>query len=403
MEIINGKGLVKLWAEGVRIEDQARDQLMRTAALPFIHKWVAAMPDCHWGMGAAIGSVIPTENVIIPAAVGVDIGCGIAGWRTGVHGSEIKTEDLPFLRRELERRIPHGRTNNGGPGDRGAWHNIPCGVSTTWHEQFADEWGALIEHTPRLERANTITQLGTLGTGNHFIEYATDQQGYVWILVHSGSRGAGAAIANHGVKSAKDLMKKYWIKLEDPHLSYLPQGTPEFDTYMNGMFWAQKFAATNRRLMLERALSVLEGHLGVSPIPIEEKVETPHNFVARERHFGKDVWVTRKGACRARFGDRIVIPGSMGERTYVVTGQGNRDAFESCSHGAGRAMSRTEARKTFDLEHHIKATSHVECRKDEGVLDETPGSYKDIDQVMLAQTDLVESTHVLTAFINMKG
>lgn len=404
MEVINEGGLVKLWAEGVKVEDQAREQLKRVARLPFIHKWVAAMPDCHWGMGATIGSVIPTEDVIVPAAVGVDIGCGIAGWKTELKFSDIRTQDRPTLRADLERNIPHGRSHNGGPGDRGAWgdwHDMPKFAKHAWVEDLDDGYNKVLETTP-VHRANNALHLGTLGSGNHFIEYAADQDGFVWILVHSGSRGPGAAIANYWMKQAKELMKRYWVPLEDPHLAYLVQGTSEFNAYIKAMFWAQRFAAANRQSMLQAARTILQLYAS-SEVSILEKVETPHNFVAKERHWDKDVWVTRKGACRAKVGDRIVIPGSMGERSYVVNGKGNRESFESCSHGAGRAMSRTQALKTFDLSHHVRKTAHVECRKDAGVLDETVGSYKDIEAVMAAQSDLVEVTHSLRAFVNVKG
>ncbi|WP_222875443.1 RtcB family protein [Terrihabitans soli] len=387
--------MIKLWTEGVPVEDGAMQQLEQVASLPFIFGHVAVMPDVHYGLGATIGSVIPTKGAVVPAAVGVDIGCGIAGWRTGLRAENLP--HLPELRNRIERAIPHGRTNNGGPGDRGAWEHPPASVRANWHNLFP-EYELLVEATPALEtRRSPIYQLGTLGTGNHFIELAVDQDDHVWILLHSGSRGAGAAIANHYVAEAKRLCAAWHVNLPNPDLAFFPEGSDEFDAYLEATIWAQGYAAINRELMLQAVWDLLD-----RPI-ILEKVETPHNFVARENHKGQNVLVTRKGSSRARKGDRIVIPGSMGAKSYIVTGKGNPESFNSCSHGAGRAMSRTAARKSISMEDHLANISHVECRKTEDLLDESPAAYKDIDAVIAAQSDLIEVTHTLRQVLNVKG
>ena len=387
---------IKAWIEGVPVEDAAMKQLHNLASLPFIHKHVAAMPDVHWGMGATVGSVIATKGAIIPAAVGVDIGCGMMAVQTS-----LKAEDLPDnllgVRTAIEAAIPHGRTDNGGVNDRGAWGEakaVPAG------ERLA----AIIAKHPKLERASKRAghHIGTLGTGNHFIEICLDETDAVWVMLHSGSRGIGNAIGQYFIERAKEDMRRWFINLPDADLAYLPEGSENFHDYVEGVHWAQKFALENRERMMKATLAALE-KAGLFFQSHLVAVNCHHNYVAKEHHFGANVWLTRKGAVRAREGDLGIIPGSMGARSYIVRGKGNPESFHTCSHGAGRAMSRTEAKRRFTVEDHIAATAHVECRKDADVIDETPAAYKDIDAVMTAQTDLVEIVHTLRQVVCIKG
>ncbi len=396
----NGRGLVKAWVRGVQLEDKAREQLLNVASLPFIFRWVAAMPDVHAGMGATIGSVIPTRGAVIPAAVGVDIGCGMMAHRTQLTASDLP-DDLAPLRAEIERVVPHGRTHHGGRGDRGAWANPPERVQAAWAE-LEPEFAEICAKNPGIARSNNLVHLGTLGTGNHFVEICLDTEDRVWVMLHSGSRGVGGRIGNHFIKAAKADMQRYYVQLPDPNLAFFPQGTQGFSDYLQAAGWAQRFAQINRALMMQAVLGVLAAEIG-DPGEGELTVNCHHNYVARENHFGQQVWVTRKGAVRARAGELGIIPGSMGARSYIVRGLGNDDAFHSCSHGAGRAMSRTAARKRFTIEEHVAATAGIECRKDAEVLDETPMAYKDIDAVMHAQRDLVEIVHTLRQVVCVKG
>lgn len=393
---------IKAWTEDVAVEPGALTQLRNLATLPFIYKWVAVMPDVHQGMGATIGSVIPTTGAIIPAAVGVDIGCGMQAALTSLTAEDLP-EDLGGLRAAIERAVPHGRTNDGRPGDRGAWGEAPKRVRAAWAE-LEPRFEELVSGHGRIRRGPTLEHLGTLGTGNHFIELCLDGDQRVWVMLHSGSRGVGNRIGRYFINQAKAEMKRWFVELPDPDLAYLPQGTELFRDYLAGASWAQDYAATNRRLMMEATLEALQGCSQLPPFeaPLDE-VACHHNYVAWEDHFGKNVLVTRKGAVRARQGDRGIIPGSMGARSYLVRGLGQRESFSSCSHGAGRAMSRSAARRSFTLEQHREATSGIECRKDEGVLDETPMAYKPIEAVMHAQRDLVEITHELRQVLCIKG
>lgn len=405
MQVIQGSngGLIKAWIDGVSVEDQARKQLDNIASMPFIHKHIAIMPDCHWGMGATVGSVIPTKGAIIPAAVGVDIGCGMMARRTGLTASDLP-DNLHGLRTAIEKRIPHGRTDNGGDNDRGSWSDT---VPTAGDDLLA-ELATITDKHPKLAQAERRAphHLGTLGTGNHFVEVCLDEEGRVWIMLHSGSRGIGNRIGSYFIELAKQDMRKWFVNLPDEDLAYLPQGTDHFNDYMKAVSWAQRFARLNRELMMEAAIAALRE---VVPKPFEtdcEAVNCHHNYVAQEKHFGADVLLTRKGAVSAKEGELGIIPGSMGAKSFIVRGKGGaagREAFFSCSHGAGRAMSRTQAKKQFTLEDHAKATEGVECRKDEGVLDETPAAYKDIDAVMAAQSDLVDVVHTLKQVVCMKG
>lgn len=390
---------IKVWNDGVPVEDAAVNQLRNVASLPFVFKHVAAMPDVHWGMGATVGSVIATKGAIIPAAVGVDIGCGMVAARTNLTASDLP-DTLAPMRSAIEAAVPHGRTDNGGVNDRGAWGE--------GHDLGVLGSGLLaltVEH-PKLERAAGRAQhhLGTLGTGNHFIEVCLDENQNVWVMLHSGSRGIGNAIGSYFIEKAKADMRRWFINLVDADLAYLPEGSEGFDQYVKAVSWAQDFAAANRRVMLAATLDAIRSTLGRDDVGGDvEAINCHHNYVARENHFGQNVLLTRKGAVRARQGDLGIIPGSMGVRSYIVRGKGNPESFMSCSHGAGRKMGRREAERTFTLADHEAATAGVECRKDAGVLDETPGAYKDIDAVMAAQTDLVEVVHTLKQVLCVKG
>ncbi|MEN8150951.1 MAG: RtcB family protein [Planctomycetota bacterium] len=393
---------VKAWVRGVDIADNAKKQLMNTARLPIVFRWVAAMPDVHWGLGATVGSVVPTVDAIIPAAVGVDIGCGMMAVRTTLTASDLPGS-LSGLRRDIEKAVPHGRTNHGGRGDRGAWENPPARVGDAWRK-LRPGYERIIAAHPRLDRGRHVQQLGTLGTGNHFIELCLDTEDSVWIMLHSGSRGVGNRIGMHCIKLAQKDMKKHIRELPDRDLAYFEEGTRHFDDYVFAVEWAQRYARVNRELMLAAILDALTANPDVPKFStVDKAVDCHHNYVARETHYGTDVFVTRKGAVRAGRGDMGIIPGSMGARSFIVRGLGNPESFESCSHGAGRLMSRNEARKRFTVDQHAADTSHVECRKDRSVLDETPKAYKPIDDVMAAQNDLVEVVHELRQVICVKG
>lgn len=401
-----GRVPIKMWTKGVAVEDAAMAQLRNVASLPFVHKHVAAMPDVHWGMGATVGSVIPTKGAIVPAAVGVDIGCGMIAQRTTLTADDLPDNLLP-LRTEIERRVPHGRTNNGGPGDRGAWHDIPDVYGGAFSDAMRGELTAVFDKHPALRKQWTVERaarhLGTLGTGNHFVEVCLDEEQRVWVMLHSGSRGIGNRIGTYFIERAKEDMRRWFINLPDADLAYLPQGSDLFGDYLKAVHWAQEYAMLNRRLMMGAAMAALMLEV---PKPFQTDaaaVNCHHNYVSWEHHFGENVIVTRKGAVRAREGEMGIIPGSMGARSFIVRGKGNAESFCSCSHGAGRAMSRGAAKKRFTLEDHIAATAGVECRKDADVIDETPGAYKDIDAVMAAQSDLVSVEHTLKQVLCVKG
>ncbi len=403
-EVISGESgvPVKAWTRGVPVEDAAKQQLLNVAQLPFIYKWIAAMPDVHWGMGATVGSVIPTKKAIIPAAVGVDIGCGMMALRTTLNASQLP-DDLRAIRTAIEKAVPHGRTDNGGRNDRGAWRNVPSRQLEVW-SQLEPRYAALVEKHPKLGRGNDLNHLGTLGTGNHFIEVCLDESQDVWFMLHSGSRGVGNRIGSYFIELAKQDMRKFYVNLPDANLAYLPQGTQHFDDYVAAVHWAQDYAMWNRRLMMESVVQAVRSSGVLPPFEAtEEMVNCHHNYVAVENHYGENVFVTRKGAVRARSGDLGIIPGSMGAKSFIVRGKGNPESFDSCSHGAGRAMSRTEAKRRFTVADHAKATEGVECRKDQDVLDETPAAYKSIDAVMEAQKDLVDVVHTLRQVVCVKG
>ena len=391
---------IKRWTKGVQLEDVAHEQLRNTARMPFIYKHIAAMPDVHWGMGATIGSVIPTKGAIIPAAVGVDIGCGMMAVRTTLRASNLP-DNLSAVRSAIEAAVPHGRTANGGKADRGAWHDIPKEIEVGWSALRLRYEGLVAAH-PKAKAFNTDRHLGTLGTGNHFIEVCLDEEGHVWAMLHSGSRGCGNRIGTYFISLAKKEMERWFIHLPDKDLAYLVEGSDLFNDYIKAVGWAQEYASLNRQLMMDAVLTAMRKTLP-SFATFELAINCHHNYVARENHFGANVWLTRKGAVRAREGDFGIIPGSMGAKSFIVKGKGNPESFYSCAHGAGRSMSRGEAKRRFTLEDHARDTEGVECRKDAGVIDETPRAYKDIEAVMAAQTDLVEVVHTLRQVVCVKG
>ena len=391
---------IKAWIKGVQLEDAARQQLLNVADLPFIHKHVAAMPDVHWGMGATIGSVIPTKGAIIPAAVGVDIGCGMMAMQTTLRADQLP-DNLSAVRTDIESAIPHGRTDNGGKNDRGAWGDLPQTAGERWL-CLSDRYDAITEKHPKALAFNNARHMGTLGTGNHFIEVCLDEGGQVWVMLHSGSRGCGNRIGTYFIQAAKKEMERWFISLPDKDLAYLVEGSELFGDYVEAVEWAQDYAYENRNEMMSATLSAMRRTLPEFAVT-DMAVNCHHNYVTKENHYGANVWITRKGAVRAREGDLGIIPGSMGVRSYIVRGKGNPVSFHSCSHGAGRLMSRGQAKKQFTLEDHAMATEGVECRKDAEVIDETPGAYKDIDAVMAAQQDLVEVVHTLKQIVCVKG
>jgi len=391
---------IKRWTRGVQLGDVAHEQLRNTAKMPFLHKHLAVMPDVHWGMGATIGSVLATTGAIIPAAVGVDIGCGMMAVRTTLTADQLP-DNLAVLRSDIEASVPHGRTAHGGKTDRGAWHDIPPEVAACW-SNISFRYDCLITEHPKAKAFNTDRHLGTLGTGNHFIEVCLDEEDRVWAMLHSGSRGCGNRIGTYFIGRAKKEMERWFIHLPDKDLAYLVEGSDLFEDYIKAVGWAQEYASLNREIMMRAVLAAMKRKL--APFDLGEMaVNCHHNYVAREHHFGKNVWLTRKGAVRAREGDLGIIPGSMGAKSYIVRGKGNPDSFNSCAHGAGRSMSRGDAKRRFTLEDHAKATEGVECRKDVGVIDETPMAYKDIGAVMAAQRDLVEVVHTLRQVVCVKG
>jgi tRNA-splicing ligase RtcB len=392
---------IKAWTRGVPIEESALKQLRNVASLPFIHSHVAVMPDVHWGMGATVGSVIATAGAIIPAAVGVDIGCGMMAVKTSIRAEHLP-DNLAGVRSAIEAAVPHGRTDNGGRNDKGAHAGDPPAAAQARWADLADGYQAVVDKHPKAAHVRGLGHLGTLGTGNHFIELCLDEAGDVWVMLHSGSRGVGNRFGTYFIERAKADMRRWFINLPDADLAYFPEGSEGFGDYFKAVSWAQKYALANREVMMEQVLGALRETFP-DLVTTDTAVNCHHNYVAHETHFGKKVFVTRKGAVRAGDGELGIIPGSMGARSFIVRGKGNRDSFCTCSHGAGRAMSRTEAKRRFTLEDHIAATQGVECRKDAEVIDETPMAYKDIAAVMAAQADLVEIVHTLRQVVCVKG
>ena len=404
-----GRAPVKAWVKGVPLDDGARRQLENIARLPFIHSHVAAMPDVHFGLGATVGSVIATRGAIIPAAVGVDIGCGMMAMRTTLTANQLP-DSLTSMRCAIEKAVPHG-----GVGVNGGWSNkhnrhMPSLVSSRWEDTGLEKGLKKIqEKHPKINNRHFVGHLGTLGGGNHFIEVCLDEEDRVWVMLHSGSRGIGNAIGRYFIAQAREMLMKRdgYKSVPDVNLAWFEEGEELFDDYTEAVGWGQDYARINREIMMSRVLDALRKELKrtkVKPFKTEKvAVNCHHNYVQRETHFGADVWLTRKGAVSARAGELGIIPGSMGARSFIVRGKGNADSFCSCSHGAGRIMSRTDAKQSFTLADHRAATEGVECRKDRSVIDETPGAYKDIDAVMAAQGDLVEIVHTLKQVVCVKG
>ena len=400
-ELIETGGVpIKAWTRGVGIEAAARKQLENVARLPIIFRHLAVMPDVHFGIGATVGSVVPTEHAIIPAAVGVDIGCGMMAVQTTLEANKLP-DDLKQLRTAIETAVPHGRTSGGGRGDRGAWHDVPSTTAEAWQE-LAPTYKAISDKHKHIGKGNDVTQLGTLGGGNHFIEVCLDETDHVWLMLHSGSRGVGNRIGTYFIELAKRDLERQAKSLPDKDLAYFLEGSKHFAEYFEAVEWAQRYALINRQLMMNAVIAAARKHLPRFELG-EMAVNCHHNYVAREHHFGSDVLITRKGAVRAGLGDLGIIPGSMGARSFIVRGKGNPESFNSCSHGAGRMMSRGEAKRRFTVEDHVRATEGIECRKDAAVIDETPMAYKPIDKVMAAQSDLVEIVHELKQIVCVKG
>lgn len=387
-----GSRPIKIWTDDV--EASALTQLKNLSRLPFIaSNGVACMPDVHAGIGSTVGTVIATEKAVIPAAVGVDIGCGMNAVRLSLKVSDLP-DNLKPLRDEIERRIPLGA---GGAHD----HSTDIGeITNDLMRTVVDPLykGDLVKFHNK-----AASQIGSLGSGNHFIELCVDENQDVWIMLHSGSRGIGNMIGTHYIALAKREMEKFFITLPDDDLAYFPENTENFDDYMAAVGWAQNYALENRRRMMQQVIHAVRLMLPTEFTITQEAINCHHNYVEKENHFGRNMWVTRKGAIRARSGDLGIIPGSMGQRSYIVRGKGDIQSYCSCSHGAGRVMSRAEAKRRFSLTDLIAQTEGVECRKDEGVIDEIPASYKDIDQVMANQTDLVEVVHTLKQVLCIKG
>lgn len=401
MKVIQGVNVpIKAWVDGVSFEEEAQNQLVNVSGLPFIHKHIAVMPDVHAGKGSTIGSVIATKKAIVPACVGVDLGCGLYAQQTTLFAKDLP-DDLKQIRDDFERAIPHGFVTIPGRSIKGGWEYMPNSVASQWN-MIKDKYDYIVQKNPQIEHKKPHEQLGSLGSGNHFLELCLDENDQVWIMVHSGSRGVGNKIGTYFIEQAKKEMERMYISLPDKDLAYLCEGSTLFDDYVEAVHWAQDYALINRQLMINFALGVMRKHL--PPFQLgKHAVNCHHNYVEKEHHYGQNVWVTRKGAVRAREDDLGVIPGSMGAKSFVVRGKGNKESFCSCSHGAGRLMSRTKARELFTVDDHIQATKGIECRKDVDVIDETPKAYKNIDDVMAAQSDLIEVVHTLKQVVCVKG
>lgn len=404
---------IKAWIDGVPVEAEAKAQLQDLAKLPVVWPHIAVMPDVHLGIGATVGSVVPTRAAIIPAAVGVDLGCGMMAAQLNITAKHLP-DSLAAMRAAIEGAVPHGRSNNGGSGDRGAWRDVPGDVEAAW-TSMRPAYDELCERYPKLQAYNTVSHLGTLGTGNHFIEVCLDTEDRVWVMLHSGSRGVGNRIGSYFIDLAKEDMRRAHGSLpEAEDLAYLTEGTQYFEDYVKAVGWAQDFARTNREIMMARTLEAVRSIImpdrtpGMYALRSEcgtnvTAVNCHHNYVQRERHYGEDLWVTRKGAVSARLGELGIIPGSMGTKSFIVRGLGNDESLHSCSHGAGRRMSRNAAKRIFTVSDHARATVGIECRKDADVIDETPGAYKSIEDVMIAQKDLVEVVATLRQVLCVKG
>ncbi|GAA5785042.1 RtcB family protein [Chitiniphilus shinanonensis] len=389
---------VHAWTD--QVEPEAIRQLKNVAALPIVHGHVAAMPDVHLGIGATVGSVIPTRGAIIPAAVGVDIGCGMNAVRTSLNAADLP-DSLARLRSAIEAAVPVGFSQHAWDKVRGSAHQRAARPLDDRLDRIVGRHPGLMKMQRQFART-WVCQIGTLGGGNHFIELCLDEAGRVWLMLHSGSRGTGNVIGRYFIDAAKKDMRRHQVNLPDHDLAYFSEGSTLFDDYVEALEWAQDYALVNRREMMRLIVEALRPHLPPFTLT-DEAINCHHNYVARETHGGERLFITRKGAIAAHAGQLGIIPGSMGAKSYIVRGLGNEHSFCSCSHGAGRRMSRSEAKRRFNRFDLAAQTEGVECRKDGGVLDEIPGAYKDIDQVMAQQSDLVEVVHTLKQVLCVKG
>ena len=395
-ELTQGRVPVKIWAR--ELETTAQRQLENVAQLPIVHGHIAAMPDVHAGIGATVGSVIPTLRAIIPSAVGVDIGCGVNAVRLSLAADDLPAS-LARIRGAIESAVPVGFDQHQAPA-RGARERAA--------KALAGRLAHVVERTPKLKAMQRdfdttwVRQLGSLGGGNHFIEVCLDESQRVWVMLHSGSRGIGNAIGRHFIERARREMERQDIRLPDRDLAWLAEGTSAFDEYVEAVEWAQDYALSNRREMMRLIVGAIGAHLPAFEIA-GEAIQCHHNYVARETHFGESLFITRKGAIRAGAGEMGIIPGSMGTKSYIVRGLGNPESFCSSAHGAGRRMSRAEAKRRFSRADLARQTEGVECRKDGDVIDEIPAAYKPIDEVMEDQSDLVEVVYTLKQVVCVKG
>ncbi|GFE85080.1 RtcB family protein [Steroidobacter agaridevorans] len=382
------------------IEHDAIQQLLNVAQLPIVHGHVAAMPDVHHGIGATVGSVIPTKQAIIPAAVGVDIGCGMNAVRLTLHAKDLP-ESLAKLRSAVEARVPVGFNQHDSDKVRGSSHARQGRVLDDRLDKIVGKHPGVMKMQRRFAQT-WVCQLGTLGGGNHFIELCLDEEQRVWVMLHSGSRGVGNVFGRYFIEAARKDMRRHQVNLPDRDLAYFSEGSDLFDDYVEAVDWAQDYALLNRSMTMKLVLEALAPHL--PPFKLDgEAINCHHNYVAVKHHFGEKLFITRKGAISAQEGQLGIIPGSMGAKSYIVRGKGNPESFCSCSHGAGRRMSRTQAKRRFNRFDLAKQTEGVECRKDGGVIDEIPAAYKDIDAVMTNQSDLVEVVHTLKQVMCIKG
>jgi tRNA-splicing ligase RtcB len=428
VERINGaKGLMKMWEpDGIPFERQAIEQIRNMARMPFVFKHVAVMPDAHAGIGSTVGTVFATKGAVVPAAVGVDIGCGMMAIKTTLRADQLP-DNLFEMRDAIERAVPHGRGTQqqiSSGRDPGSWGGVPETIENRWFNgkptfgvpyrvtefSLAERYDAILAKYPKLKmHKSPAHQLGTLGTGNHFIEVCLDENDDVWLMLHSGSRGVGNKIGSFFIERAKEDMARRHMQtfLPDQDLAFLTEGDVMYDDYMEGVGLGQDYARENRNAMMAAVVKALQTLVDRNYIPpfalTEVAINCHHNYVTKEQHFGEPVLVTRKGAVQAREGTMGIIPGSMATGSFIVRGLGNSESFCSCSHGAGRVMSRTQAKKMISLEDHAKATAGVECRKDADVIDESPAAYKNIGAVMAAQSDLVEIVYSLKQVVNVKG
>lgn len=398
LELNKGRVPVKVWTKD--IQPAAIEQLVNVSKLPIVYGHVAAMPDVHAGIGATVGSVIPTRNAIIPAAVGVDIGCGMNAVRLTLTAGDLP-DALARVRSAIEAAVPVGFNQHDYCKVQGAAHARTARPLSDRLDVIVRKHPGLTQMQRQFERT-WICQLGSLGGGNHFMELCLDETQRVWVMLHSGSRGVGNVMGRYFIAAARKDMQRHQMNLPDRDLAYFSEGSALFDDYVEAVEWAQDYALINRREMMRLLVDALRSHL--PPFKADgEAINCHHNYVAREHHFGENLFITRKGAISAREGELGIIPGSMGARSFIVRGLGNAQSFCSCSHGAGRRMSRTEAKRRFNRFDLIAQTEGVECRKDPGVIDEIPGAYKDIDEVMANQTDLVEVVHTLKQVLCVKG